>query len=111
MKINVKGLQVSLADVFVAQLGSASRTLPIEKLSIHEILGDAAVFHPNQVSKPAQSSPLPKQYILGILVRSKIAVFVTLSCHVMPSILLRQRRWKLLSLCSCLALRVHVSLP
>ncbi len=49
--------------------------------------------------------------ILNVFVWSSTSVFGTRSCQVMPRILLRQRRWKELSLRSCQMYIVHVSLP
>ena len=47
----------------------------------------------------------------GRLARERTSVLGTLSSHEMPSMRRRQRIWKELSLLSCLAYVVHVSLP
>ncbi len=49
--------------------------------------------------------------ILNVFAWSSTSVFGTWSCQVMPRILLRQRKWKELSLRSCQIYIVHVSLP
>ncbi len=49
--------------------------------------------------------------ILNVFAWSSTSVFGTRSCQVMPRILLRQRKWKELSLRSCQMYIVHVSLP
>ena len=52
---NAHGLQISFADVFVAQMRSASGSLSVHKLSVQEILGDPAIVHSDYMSEPAQA--------------------------------------------------------
>ena len=47
-----------LADIFVAQMQSASGALSLHKLSVQEILGDLAIIHSDYRSEPAQASLL-----------------------------------------------------
>ncbi len=49
--------------------------------------------------------------MLNVFAWASTSVFGTWPCQVMPRILLRQRRWKELSLRSCQVYIVHVSLP
>ena len=55
---NAHGFQIPLADVFVAQMRTASGALSLHKLSVQEILGDPAIVHSDDMSEPAQASLL-----------------------------------------------------
>ena len=53
---DVQDFQVALADILVAQLGTAYRFLAWGKRAILDVLRYAPIFHPAQVAEPAQPS-------------------------------------------------------
>ena len=52
--VDVQGFHVTLADIFVAQLGVVNSSLSGGKFAIEDVLWDAPIFHPTHVTEPSQ---------------------------------------------------------
>ena len=106
--VDVKCFHVSLADILVAQLWAAFGSLSRCQLSIENVFWDAAIPHAVDMPQPTQPA-LSEQGEHARKVGSGQDLGVGHS--VLPRIPRMLLRWKELSLFSCLAYVVHVSLP
>ena len=58
VRVNAHGLQILLADVFVAHVQPVSGALSLHKFFVQEILRDPAIFYSDYMFEPAQASLL-----------------------------------------------------
>ena len=86
---DVQCLQVSLAHIFISQLGSASWTFITCKFSAEH----TPVVHADNMAKPAHASVLQNNvsYMLVQPALFKTELLIILSCHVMFRVRFRQR--------------------
>ena len=64
LRVDVQGFHVTLADIFVAQLGSTNASLARGKFTVEDVFGDASILHPSHMAEPPKSA-LPEQCEYG----------------------------------------------
>ena len=107
--VDVKCFHVSLANILVAQLWAAFGSPSRCQLCIENVFWDAAILQ--AVDMPQTTQPVLSEQGEHAWKVSSGQALDTLTCQDMPRIRRMLLRWKELSLFSCLAYVVHVSLP
>ena len=103
-EVDIYGLQVPYAYIFVSQLGSAAcRGFASCQLTVEVLAGILP-------SSMRTTCPIQRM-LLGIPALSRTLLLVTLCCQMMCSMRRRQRIWNALSFFSSRARRVQDSLP
>ena len=89
--------QISFTNNFEAKVRPSCWSSSNGKLAVQYVLRNSSVLHAAYMAKPAQPSLMSKENMLGNPTCAGTCLFGTRSCQVMPKILLRQRRWKVLN--------------
>ena len=110
--VDVDSLHVSYADIFVSQVRAACGSSAQSQLTVEDVFWNATILHTADMTQPSQSAlSISRVYILGRPARDRTSALVTLSCQDITRIRRMLLRWNALSLLSCPAYVVHVSLP
>ena len=60
LRVDVQGFHVTLADIFVARLGSTNASLAGGEFTIEDAFANASILHPSHMAEPPKSA-LPEQ--------------------------------------------------
>ena len=109
--VDADSLHISCADIFISQVRAASGSPPQYQLTVEDVFWDATILHTTNMTQPTQSA-LSEQGVHSGKTGTRQDISVGyLSCQDMPRIRRMLLRWNELSLLSCPAYVVHVSLP
>ena len=97
---------------FISQVRAAGGSPPHSQLTVDDVFWNATILHTTYMTQPSQSA-LSKQKDTGknSTVQDISVGYLNLSCQDIPRIRRILLRWNVLSLLSCPAYVVHVSLP
>ena len=109
--VDVDSLHVSYADIFVSQVRAACGSSAQSQLTVEDVFWNATILHKADMTKHRILRYLSKVYIMGRPARDRTSALVTFSCQDITRIRRMLLRWNELSLLSCPAYIVHVSLP
>ena len=109
--VDADSLHISCADIFISQVRPASGSPPQCQLTVEDVFWDATILHTANMTQPTQSA-LSEQGVhsgkTGTRQDISVGYFVLQDMLRIRRMLLR---WNELSLLSCPAYVVHVSLP